>query len=193
MVCTRRHEGRKPNHCNPLAQIYKKTSAECSRIDLCINCLAVLPDRRAPTSLVHSGSNLGNGDNYLSRFDPDHLCRRLLWLFRQLLSSKFPWPSGSALCQDDIVEFSEPVRSIFRKNLLARNWASSQTARASFWMCDAEHGLRPNRLQGAVDCPAFRFTIALPLFFCGVLLGVDCIPPSDPAADDSGKQRINGD
>jgi osmotically-inducible protein OsmY len=29
MVCTRRHEGRKPNHCNPLAQIYKKTAAEC--------------------------------------------------------------------------------------------------------------------------------------------------------------------
>src|ERR1700680_4384833 len=52
--------------------------------------------------------------------------------------------------------------------------------------------LRPNRLQGAVDCPAFRFTIALPLFFCGVLLGVDCIPPSDPAADDSSKQRNNG-
>ena len=24
-----------------------------------------------------------------------------------LLSSNFPWPSGSALCQDDIVEFSE--------------------------------------------------------------------------------------
>jgi hypothetical protein len=72
-----------------------------------VRALAVLPDRRAPTSLVHSGSNLGNGDNYPSRFDPDHLCRRLLWLFRQLLSSNFPWPSGSALCQDDIVEFSE--------------------------------------------------------------------------------------
>ena len=89
-----------------LSEFYKKAAAECSRIDLCIHCLAVLPDRRAPTSLVHSCSNLGNGGNYPSRFEPDHLCRRLLWLFRQLLSSNFPWPSGSALCQDDIVEFS---------------------------------------------------------------------------------------
>jgi hypothetical protein len=47
-------------------------------------------------------------------------------------------------------------------------------------------------LQGAVDGPVFRFNIALPLFFCGVLLGMDCIPPSYPAADDSSKQRNNG-
>ena len=52
--------------------------------------------------------------------------------------------------------------------------------------------LRPNHLQGAVDGPELRFKIALPLFFCGVLLGVDCIPPSYPAADDSSKQRNNG-
>src|SRR5271166_5827056 len=38
--------------------------------------------------------------------------------------------------------------------------------------------LRPNRLQGAVDGPPLRFKIALPLFSCGVLLGVDAYRPA---------------
>ena len=72
-----------------------------------VRAFAVLPNQGAPTSLVRSSSNLAHRDNYPSRFNPDHLCRRLLWLFRQLLSSNIPWPSGSTLWQDDIVEFSE--------------------------------------------------------------------------------------
>ena len=72
-----------------------------------VRAFAVLPNQRAPTSLVRSSSSLANREIYPSRFNPDYLCPRLLWLFRQLLSSNIPWPSGSTLWQDDIVEFSE--------------------------------------------------------------------------------------
>jgi hypothetical protein len=47
-------------------------------------------------------------------------------------------------------------------------------------------------LEGAVDCSAFRFKVALPLFFYRVLLGVHCIPPRYPPANDCREQRKNG-